>query len=374
MKSLDRNHESRLHRLSCLLIAFVLVLPACATRSQRTQSQVDLSACQIVYDAGSSRTRLYVYEQTTAGWVQHRGPRINALADPVRHIRGKTMSDAGAVVDAFVTALDDIRHDGPVDKTGKPRWPAFDWQKRCRIDTAAVFATGGMRLAEQMNPGASELLWGMLNEKLEAVLGMPVTTRTISGYEEGLFAWLAIREGQDDGNFGVADMGGASVQLTFSCDGCEASAPVKVKGDIVSIYSHSYLGWGQDEAWKQFAPMPACAAGVALKSPDWQIADCASSIRIDSNPAAEIKGSPRDLEDLRWYLIGAFRYMQDSDIQQFCREGIISAFEPETSCFRAVYLQHVLNMLGVPAGSVRSNLDWTLGAVICNATQCFDVQ
>ena len=140
------------------------------------------------------------------------------------------------------------------------------------------------------------------------------------------------------------------------------------------IYSHSYLGWGQDEAWKQFAPLPACAAGIGRKSPDWQVADCVGSMGIDSDAVDEKKESLRDLEDLRWYLIGAFRYMSDSDIQQFCREGVISDFEPETSCFRAVYLQHVLDTLGVPAGSVRSSLDWTLGAAVCTDTQCLDIQ
>ena len=357
-----------------LITALIFLLDACSVHIKPDQADGSLSSCHIIYDAGSSGTRLYVYEQTTAGWVQHRGPKTHALADPVRRLRGRTMSDAGTVVDAIVTALDDIRKDGPVEKNGKPLWPGFDWRKRCRIDTATVFATGGMRLAEQIDPDASELLWGMLDKKLETALALPVTSRTISGYEEGLFAWLAVSEGQDDEGFGVAEMGGASVQLTFPCDGCEASLPAKVKGGIVPIYSHSYLGWGQDETWKQFAPLPACAVGVGRKNPDWQISECLSGVRIESDPAAELNGALNDLQDLRWYLTGAFRYMQDSDIQRYCREGVVSDFEPETSCFRAVYLQHVLDTLGVPAVSANSEVDWTLGAVICSATRCLDVQ
>jgi len=149
---------------------------------------------------------------------------------------------------------------------------------------------------------------------------------------------------------------------------------VMVKGDVVSIYSHSFLGWGQDEAWKQFAPLPACAPGVGRKDPNWQIADCLSGIGIDSEPAIEMKESRRGLEDLRWYLAGVFRHMKESDIQQFCRAETDSEFEPETSCFRAVYLLHVLSALGVPVESESSDVDWTLGAVICNDTQCLDVQ
>ena len=42
--------------------------------------------CHIMYDAGSSGTRLYIYEQQDSIWVPHEGPKVGALADPVREI------------------------------------------------------------------------------------------------------------------------------------------------------------------------------------------------------------------------------------------------------------------------------------------------
>jgi len=349
-----------------------LLLGACAARNDQAGTSGDVSACHIIYDAGSSKTRLYVYQSTATGWSRHRGPKTEALADPVRAIRGRSMSDAGMVVDEIVSSLEGMRHDGPPGEDGLPKWPAFDWKARCNIETVAVYATAGMRLAEQQDAGASAVLWKMLNDQLSSTLGMTVTTRTLTGYEEGLFAWLAIREGRDDGLFGVAEMGGASVQITFPCPDCITSRQVKVKGRSIPVYSYSHLGWGQDEALKKFAPLPACARGVAKKNPGWGIADCAAGMDLSSDAAAEVKKYVESHDALRWYLSGAFRYMRSTDIDHFCREGLDSGFQPVTSCFRAVYLPKMLSTLGVPDTFEATDVDWTLGAVICTATRCLD--
>ena len=358
--------------IALIISAVLLLLSACTTRYERTQAKADVSACHIIYDAGSKRTRLYIYQQTATGWLKHRGPRTDALANPVRAIRGKTMADAGTVVDDIVAALDKMRRDGPVDKEDIPQWPAFDWQEQCDIDAVSVYATAGMRLAEQQDAVASEMLWGMLNDRLSAAAGLKVTTRTLSGYEEGLFAWLATREGRGDDNFGVAEMGGASIQVTFPCPFCEASRQVKVKGHSVPLYSHSFLGWGQDEAWKKLGSSAACARGAGIDNPDWSVADCAVGMAAFSDAAADIEKQIRAADGLHWYLNDAFRYMQDDDIDQFCRKGIDSGFEPLSSCFRAVYLQNVIDTLGLPADAEPGDVDWTLGAVICTVTRCLE--
>jgi hypothetical protein len=347
-----------------------VLLCTCATPVEQAQNIADVSPCHIIYDAGSSGTRLYVYARTAGAWVQHRGPDSDALADPVRAIRGKTMSDADAVVDDIVTALEKMLHDGPPDKKGQPKWSAFDWCKHCNVKTAAVYATAGMRLAEQLDAKGSGLLWKKLNDKLSAALDMNVTTRSLTGYEEGLFAWLAIREGQENEDFGVAEMGGASVQITFPCPQCKTSRQVRVKDHTTPIYSYSLLGWGQDEAWKKLHPMPACERGIGKENPGWKIADCSAGMDLFADSAAEVKSYVINADELHWYRSGAFRYMQNTDIEFFCRQGIDSGFEPETSCFRAVYLQNVLNTLGLPAESEQSDVSWTLGAVVCTANQC----
>lgn len=346
-----------------------------ACKSHQGLVEERVSACHVVYDAGSKGTRLYIYQQQSSKWIEHQGPKSSALADPVRAIRGKTMADAGVVVDDIVSLPDEIRDDGPLDKKGEPKWSGFDWQQACRIDAVSVYATAGMRLAEQEDADASAAIWQMLNDKLSERFDTTVTTRTLSGFEEGLYAWLAIREQQDDGAFGVMDMGGASIQVTFPCSGCETSRPVKVKGEIEEIFSYSFLGWGQDEAWKKFGALPACARGAGKNTPDWQVHDCAVGMSELSDAARVVEVMVEGAEDdLRWYLGDAFRYMQESDIDEFCRMGIDSGYEPVSSCFRAVYLRNVITTMGLPLKSETIDINWALGAVVCTTTRCLEIQ
>ena len=92
-----------------LLAASVLALTGCTSANLGTNT----NACYIMYDAGSSGTRLYVYEQAGSQLIEHEGPKVAALADPVRSFRGKTPADIGAVTDEVVGALDLIKaHNG----------------------------------------------------------------------------------------------------------------------------------------------------------------------------------------------------------------------------------------------------------------------
>lgn len=284
------------------------------------------------------------------------------------------MSDTNTVIAGVLNALDDIRRDGPPGKNGEPQWPAFDWKYQCNIQAVAVYATAGMRVAETQDARNSALLWKKLNKRLSKKMGMKVTTRTLNDYEEGLYAWLAVRELEANGDFGVAEMGGASLQVTFPCPLCETARPVRVKDQILPVFSHSFLGWGQDEAWKKTRDFRACAWGAGLKNKDWRVNDCEAAMLEFSHAAADVERVVKSSTGFRWYLTSAFRYMQDTDIDYYCRKGINSGFEPETSCFRAVYLKYVLKTFALPLDSEPSDVDWTLGAVICTLTRCLEVE
>jgi len=327
-------------------------------------------ACYVVYDAGSSRSRLFVYEQTASGWSIHRGPGTAALADPIRGNRGKTMADAGSTVAALVEALDDMRVDGPPGRNGKPLWPAFDWRRQCHVEAAYVYGTAGMRIAERQDPAASDLVWNRVRERLTDELGTPVTARTLSEFEEGLFAWLALDETLADTRFGVVELGGGSLQVTFPCRACKGARQVMVGDRSMAIYSHSYLGWGQDEAWKRLGQVEACARGAGVADPAWKVADCEAVMQSFAGVASEVAGYVRASAGLRWYGSDALLYKQADDIRNFCQQGLDSGFEPESSCFRAVYQRYVLKSLALPQDPAKSPVNWTLGAVVCAATQC----
>jgi hypothetical protein len=359
--------------LPIFMCFLVLLMAACGSGVVQEVSTHETDPCHIVYDAGSSGTRMFIYQQSEDGWIQNRGPKTGALADPVRQNRGKTMDDAGQVIEELVATLDQIRMDGPLDEDGKAEWPAFDWQHRCSLQAVTVYATAGMRLAEQQDPMTSRAFWDRLNARLADRVGIPVTTRTISGFEEGLYAWLTVREGKADNHFGTAEMGGASVQITFPCEHCEMARSVRVADMVMPLFSHSFLDWGQDEAWNRFGRSPACARGVGLEKPGWQVADCEAAMGGFQDTASEVEQYLDDSAELAWYTGGAFRYMNDTDIDQFCRHGTDSGFQPVSSCFRAVYLPYVLDSLGLPAEYEAVNLSWTLGAVVCTATRCLEV-
>jgi len=354
-----------------LLAIVAAAFAGCKTVDTGAGGRPGKPACYVVYDAGSSSSRLFIYEQTASGWSMHQGPRAAALADPVRGNRGKTMADAASTVDSLVAALDDIRDDGPPNRNGIPRWPAFDWQRQCHVEAAYVFGTAGMRIAERQDAAASNQLWEQVRTRLAAKLGAPVTARTLSEYEEGLFAWLALGETLADTRFGVAELGGGSLQVTFPCRDCEGAREVKVRGRSVLIFSRSFLDWGQDETWKKLGQVAACERGAGVADPDWQVADCEAAMRGFSAVVQAVTGYVKAADGLRWFGSDAFLYMQADDIQNYCQKGIDSGFEPESSCFRAVYQQFVLKSLALPPDIEKSAVNWTLGAVVCTATRCF---
>jgi hypothetical protein len=183
--------------------------------------------------------------------------RTDALADPVRQIRGKRHADIDIVTTNGVEQLNRVR------------------------------------IAEQEDPQRSRELWSGLQRKLQQRLGasVRVQARTLTGFEEGLYAWLAVREARADSRFGIAEMGGASAKVSFPCPQCDptddAVRTVTVKCQPLRFYSYSFVGLGQDEAPKTLGLADSCRWGAALKRAGWQKSDCAQ--RIDLSVAKGLK-------------------------------------------------------------------------------------
>lgn len=379
-----------------LSLFVLLFLTACAPINDTTKGKLpntelgsNKRACQVIYDAGSSGTRLYIYEQTKAGWLEHEGPKVAALADPIRESRGKKFTDVKALVTDIAGALPAMLEDGPLDN-GKPSWKGFDWKNKCSIDSASVFATAGMRIAEQWQRKRSSEVWAMISVALSELLGpeVQVTARTLSGFEEGLFAWLALAEREGRRNFGIAEMGGASAQIVYPCDECDANSDsvrtIRVNGRELQLYSHSYLGLGTDEAYRSLGFPMSCRYGIGQIDVSWKSDKCADHIPLTSDdgriydPYNFAKGrfgsystpptANVGIDD--WFLTGAFAFMRDNDIDDYCLNQN-GSFDTEYGCFRAVYLRHYLDVLNLKAAST-SRSSWTLGAALCQADNCLE--
>ena len=374
------------------LFALLLVVGCAPTGEAPPSPSAARSDCYATFDAGSSGTRLLVYERQSSEWVTHTGPKVEALADPVRSIRGKSPKDIDATTTSVVGALDSIGHDGPLNDKGVPAWQAFDWKTKCDLEGAMVYATAGMRMAEQQDPEQSRVLWQTLNRKLKAALGdgVPVATRTITGFEEGLYAWLAVREQQHRDNFGIVEMGGASAQVTFPCPRCDqadgagegAVNTVQVAEKPLQFFSQSFLGLGQDEAPIALGQPASCAYGVGRERPGWREEDCASQIALTGPEGIrdpyDFKAGQRGgyvavpvgksgVSD--WFLTGAFSYHDHISIDKCCVQGGACNDAP-TSCFKPIYTDSLLERIGVPRNAELLDASWTFGAVLCTSTDC----
>ncbi|MEP1447691.1 MAG: nucleoside phosphatase [Paraglaciecola sp.] len=378
-----------------LLFFSILTINSCTHSNLVTPK----NACYILFDAGSSGTRLYVYEQNNTQLIEHVGPKVAALADPVRRLNGKTSTDIEYVTDQVVATLDLIKTDGSFDDS-RQKWTGFDWRSQCNLVSAKVYATGGMRIAEQENAGDSLVLWQSLQPKLVAKVGenVMVETRTITGFEEGLFAWLSLKDEYPSNDFGIVEMGGASSQITFPCADCDpandAVNTINLSGKPIQIYSYSYLGLGQDEAPHSLSlpyanTIPAnCAFGIGSTHDDWAEAKCADDILITANGSKTAIRDPYNYDSTgtrgttntlplfqkdipQWSLTGAFNYTKETDIESCCINQSDTCYHPATACFTPIYLNKYLQTLSImPKEADKNDVSWTRGAVVCETENC----
>lgn len=132
-----------------------------------------------------------------------------------------------------------------------------------------LLATAGMRLVEGRNPAAAAAIYDSARNTM-ARSGLKLgRIETLSGVDEGLFAWLDLNELA--GNFnsdrtatlGMLEIGGASAQIAFATRAHDSRAvSVSVKGSIYRVLSVSWLGLGQDQARLSMIGLAQTDAGM----------------------------------------------------------------------------------------------------------------
>lgn len=201
--------------------------------------------CVAIVDAGSTGSRLHVYaydldaNQQPVYVFEHYARRINpGLA---------TLRIDPEIINQYLTELfkDQLEQSMPV----------------------YVYATGGMRLRSEQE---QQHYFNALREwfALQHTLSLK-DARTISGTEEGVFAWLAVNEPLgvlnvgDPAYAGVMDIGGASTQVVFAVKNKlnilpEDLVEFELYGKHISLFSHSFLGLGNNEVRKRFKDLDVC--------------------------------------------------------------------------------------------------------------------
>ena len=216
--------------------------------------------CQLIFDAGSSGTRLYAYENSN-------GALQEIYSDPIEINIG--ISWALEKKQCGGTSCTD----GNIKKVVADLIKEFHGKKadHCRAGIAAVnlYSTAGMRLAAQQR-GRSDIVetykelkaeilktFASFGDEYSNVTEQKISARTLAGQEEGIYTWLTVNtlKKNHEKLDGIFEIGGASLQLTYPCgeddQECLSNAvQVFYNNSSVNLFSYSWLGLGRAEAFR----------------------------------------------------------------------------------------------------------------------------
>ena len=253
------SHAPASPSIASLLLAAASLLAGCATSISRSPVSAPEQVVWrhgLVIDASSSASTLFAYRWRTATGA--RLPVIESLELPgnddcepaprgLGSYEGRPEEAAASLTPLFRCALGVVGGD-----------PAAR-------ERATLLLRGTAGLREISDPAREEILERVRADLERLPLG-EVSARVISGQDEGIFGWLTVNylmghlsHGGPSPTVGALDLGGASTQITFQ--------PLEIPdrhgrrlrlGDAEYVlYSHSYLGLGQDRA-RIAVDSPAC--------------------------------------------------------------------------------------------------------------------
>ena len=210
--------------------------------------------CLAVVDAGSSGSRLHIYAFDLDG--NNNPIQIDELWSKKIRPGLATLESKPEKIDTY---LNDLFAGAPEQNMA-----------------VYFYATAGMRLLSQPK---QQLYYQAIQQWFAAQTQWQLAeSRTITGREEGVFAWLAINYqlgglySRDKPLVSVMDMGGASVQVAFPVQSVEKIdqldlVNMDISGRHFVLFVHSFLGLGQTVLSHQFLDSEHCfALGYLLPS------------------------------------------------------------------------------------------------------------
>ncbi len=218
----------------------------------------------LVVDAGSSgsRLRFYCWRPGTGDdlpWIEDAGSRRRepGIADAGC---SRTPAEAVAGLSSLIEEASKIVGRGRSAAT--PLW---------------LMATAGLR---QCSKDYQDAMLAAIGEYFASTPFADPRARLISGAEEGRYGWTGVNyllgrldPGEPRATVGALDLGGGSTQITFmprTCAGdAQACGELELGDESFPLYTHSYLGWGQDQAMGTVASRACYLRGY--RSPDGSI-------------------------------------------------------------------------------------------------------
>ena len=221
----------------------------CVTQSLPVSRDAVNTEYAILFDAGSSGTRLKIYHFLASGHsLQPSDVReLSASPDKAKPGISDLADDPSQVEDYMTPLLEAAKKTIPVDKQAST--PIF------------LFATAGMRLVpeDQADAILNEVRKLFNNkEKCPFMFHDDNDARIITGKTEGIYAWVTVNflvgAYRSKGlTYGSLDLGGASHQNAWKFNSSHPDvAMVDFAGKTYQVFVRSYLGFGQDQARERY--------------------------------------------------------------------------------------------------------------------------
>lgn len=378
----------------------------------------------IIFDAGSTGTRIYIYDVNGTEAKQLHSTKIKP---------GLSQLSPHLYTHYFKLLLDSAN--GILDDASKAQTPMY------------LYATSGVRMLSQAQQHAifegteqGPGIRAVLTEQAQT-FGYPVPAdeqvRVISGTEEGMFVWIS--DNYLSGSFAeqklspantvaALEMGGASTEIAFlSQKALHYTLPMPHKGTLYPVYSYGYDGLGANQALERMKrsftqkknKFPACfpvgapypmEPGKAILSGEGQFNTCVKAIKTEfvdrtAHHTCQVKNGG-DCSNLgvyqppitsvnRYVLTDGFYYLFDflnlantdvkipefvAEAQHLCSSEWSQLQEQDPThnpylinyCFNAALAKAMLDLLHVnktavlyAADSIQDNtLEWPLGAAL----------
>lgn len=220
-----------------------------------------------VGDAGSSGTRLYVYnvirpagatatQLPIVKLVSQDGGKAGGYKPPECSVKGLADSSDDQMtkcMNALTTYLGTL-----LDINGVPELVKTNMR-------VAVRATAGVRIVNIDDQGIHVLT--VAEAAIKAGGFQNTTVRVIDGAFESEYAWIAANYmnktlgGPAIDTIGILEIGGASEQIAFIPQILNNRSPISFIGNKYELYAFSSNRLGINEARKQFGEIPACKPG-----------------------------------------------------------------------------------------------------------------
>ena len=247
--------------------AFLLLLAGicltCPTKSIPVHTFSDETEYAILFDAGSSGTRMEIYRFLASGRTMKPSDilELNPSSAKVKPGLSSLADDPSRVEEYMTPLLESAKNTIPEDKQSST--PIF------------LLATAGMRLLPEDQADA------ILNEvrklfndkdKCPFMFQNDNDARIITGQAEGIYSWVTVNflagaYRLKGFTYGSLDLGGASHQNTWILNSNHSDVIViPIAGRNFSIFARSYLGFGQDQARERYLDVIAQKENCAENS------------------------------------------------------------------------------------------------------------